>query len=543
MQKLNRYIEPEFLEYSYAYQEGKGIQEAAQKAREYIESGYSAVVEIDLKDYFDTIPLEPLLEKIRHYITDTKVLQLIKSYLYCKVSVDEEISEKREGLVQGNSISPVLSNLYLHDFDQLLQERHYCWLRFADNIYIYEETMEKAGSIYSELCSLLEASPWQLKINYAKSGVYPDATMRRFLGYTFSWRNKKLEIRKCTYKDQSYYYNWHPCVVQKINQEYHIVQDGVLNKKDYAMLFENEDKKHHIPVEVTQQLNIYSEVTVTSSVLRMLSQNRIRAVFVDRYGNLTGHFVPSEYGQSALVTLKQCERYLDSTARLEMARAFEIAGIHNMRANIRYYHKKNKGNLELTVQELSGYMKEVNEAKTVENLLLTEARARQKYYAAFNDIIAVEEFAFVNRTRRPPRDALNAMLSFGNVLLYNLILQAIWRTTLDPRIGIVHSTNRRSASLNLDFADVFKPILVDRTIFTLINCHQIKLDDFEQKESGVYLSDNGKRIFIKAFQNKLQQKLILKGKEYTYRRLLEQEIRDYQNAVLHQDKYRPYKYY
>ena len=226
-----------------------------------------------------------------------------------------------------------------------------------------------------------------------------------------------------------------------------------------------------------------------------------------------------------------------------MARAFEIAGIHNMRANIRYYHKKNKGNLELTVQELSGYMKEVNEAKTVENLLLTEARARQKYYAAFNDIIAVEEFAFVNRTRRPPRDALNAMLSFGNVLLYNLILQAIWRTTLDPRIGIVHSTNRRSASLNLDFADVFKPILVDRTIFTLINCHQIKLDDFEQKESGVYLSDNGKRIFIKAFQNKLQQKLILKGKEYTYRRLLEQEIRDYQNAVLHQDKYRPYKYY
>lgn len=104
-----------------------------------------------------------------------------------------------------------------------------------------------------------------------------------------------------------------------------------------------------------------------------------------------------------------------------------------------------------------------------------------------------EDFLFEKRTKRPPKDALNSMISFGNTLLYNQFLQFIWKTPLEPRIGMVHATNRRAHSLNLDFADIFKPIIVDRVIFTLINCKQIRLEEHFEKteEGGVYLSKAG----------------------------------------------------
>ena len=136
------------------------------------------------------------------------------------------------------------------------------------------------------------------------------------------------------------------------------------------------------------------------------------------------------------------------------------------------------------------------------------------------------------------------MISFGNPLLYNLILQIIWRGNLDPRVGIVHATNRRSHSLNLDFADIFKPIIVDRVIFTLINCHQIKKEHFEQHEQGVYLTNEGKKIFILVFEHKLQQKLVQKGNDSCiYRQLLEREVKAYHKYVTNGEKYKPYKYY
>jgi len=158
--------------------------------------------------------------------------------------------------------------------------------------------------------------------------------------------------------------------------------------------------------------------------------------------------------------------------------------------------------------------------------MMIEARCRQKYYELFNEIIKVRGFEFTARTRRPPRYALNAMISFGNTLLYNRIAMEINKTSLDIRIGIVHSTNNRSETLNLDVADLFKPILVDRTIFTLINRKVLNLErDFITEDDGsVYMSAIGKRIFISEFNSKLYQKLTEGGKTISYDTKLKQEV-------------------
>lgn len=223
----------------------------------------------------------------------------------------------------------------------------------------------------------------------------------------------------------------------------------------------------------------------------------------------------------------------------------EISGIHNMRANLKYYDKKGCG-MEEQITFLSQEIVAVNESNSVDEMMLIEARARQTYYMAFNEILKNSpEFKFVKRTKRPPMDEINAMISFGNTLLYNQFLQMITKTALDPRIGMVHATNRRNYSLNLDFADIFKPIVSDRVIFALINFKQIKTEKhFQKNEDGsVYMNKQGKRIFLEKFEEKLNSKIVIKNKSQTYKQLMIEEVRNFQKFILDGEKYNPYKYY
>ena len=542
-QKLKRYIEPDFMPESFAYQDNKGILAAVIKAKEYVEKGNEIVVEIDFKNYFDCIQLDKLYSLVTNYIKDCKVCSLIKSYLYCKIEFEGRIKNKEVGLVQGNSISPILSNLYLHSLDKYMSDTKWNWIRFADNIYLFTSTNDNAIEIYNHLCEKIK-NEYQLDINMKKSGIYNVFNIS-MLGYEFYKSKNRIEVKKKQYEKRTMYQKWNQSVISKVNREFHIVQDGILNKKDYALLFENEEEKHHIPVEITNSINMYGNITVASNVLDTLRKKGIAINFFDKYGNIMGYFVPENYGYYSAALLKQCEVYINSDIRLNMAKKMEIAGIHNMKANLKYYNKKGYG-LKKQIEELSLENIAINESKSIDEMMLIEARARQIYYMAFNEILKNNmEFRFIKRTKRPPLDEINAMISFGNTLLYNQFLQIIAKTSLDPRIGVVHATNRRNYSLNLDFADIFKPIISDRVIFSLINYKQIKADKhFHKNEDGsVFMNKQGKRIFLEKFEEKLNTKLVLKGKSYTYKQLMVEEVRNFQKYILNQEKYSPYKYY
>lgn len=413
-QKMNQYIAPLFCSCSYAYQDGKGVIAAVTKAKEFAECGMRYVAEIDLKNYFDTIPLEELILEIRKYISDEAVLHLIEQYLFCRISFEGKIIQKAKGIIQGNSISPVLSNLYLHEFDKMMEERKACWLRYADNIYVYAESYEKALDEFNFMVKNLESR--KLTVNCYKSGIFNIST-RTILGYDILIKKDKIDIRKHVYKSTNQYSHWHDSRMEFINGRYHILSDGIINRQDFSLLFENEQKKHFIPVEVTEQINIYGSVTLASGVLQTFDNFGIRASFFDKYGRLIGTFLPEKSKGLATVVLKQSQNYLDETIRRDMARKMEIAGLHNIRANLRYYEKKRKGCLETAISELSQYISQMNSAVAINEMMLIEAKARQLYYATFNTILQNDDFKFVQRTKRPPKDAINACISFGNTLL------------------------------------------------------------------------------------------------------------------------------
>lgn len=314
-QKLKRYLEPEFCNNSFAYQEGKGVMTAVAKVCDYINTGYLFVAEMDIESFFDKIPLDKMMLLVKQKITDESVQKLINDFLYCRISIDNHIENKKIGLVQGNPISPVLSNLYLHQLDRYLDSKNCNWVRFADNINVYAASPDQAVAVYNDICQFIEQELC-LKINEKKSGVFK-ACERRFLGYEFYKTAGKIECRQYHYKKKAVYHHWHTCSVEKMNKEYHIIQNGILNKDDYALLFENEDEKHHIPVEIVEQLNLYGEVTIHSAVLHTISKRKIRLALLDKYGNLMGYYMPEGYRMASETVLKQCQIYNDEKQRIQ----------------------------------------------------------------------------------------------------------------------------------------------------------------------------------------------------------------------------------
>jgi len=541
-QKLNEFYDKKLSRNCCAYLDGRGTLFAAELAKAFVENGNEFVVEIDVRHFFDEICIEKLIKILNVETKDIKVLKLIEKYCRCFVTKGAEVIRKEKGILQGSSMSPVLSNIYLDGLDKYLDKAGYNWLRYADNICVYTDSMEAGVKIYEEIIELLKTQ-FDLEYHPDKSGVY-DVFERRLLGYDFRKKGKRILVERHTYKDNQHYRAWHPCAIQRINKEYHLIQNGTLNKKDYALLFENEDEKHHIPVEATEQLDIYNEVIITSSVLRTLGNENVRLGVFDKYGDLVGYFIPEGYSADSKMVLAQCNEYNDKEQRLITAKAMEKAAIHNLRANIRYYNKKENVELNDIVQALSNAIIEMEKAISIEQLLLIEARCRQQYYQTFNTIINRQGFEFGRRTKRPPEDPINALISFGNTLLYNRVQQIIWRTALDSRIGVFHAANKRHCSLNLDFADIYKPIIVDRVIFTLINRGQLSAESFMKvAENGVYLSEDGKRCFIEAFEKKMYDKVTINRKSFTYMQIIENDVRAYIKHLQNGNSFKPYKYY
>lgn len=547
-QKLERYIGEIFSPNSMAYQVNKGVMPAIYLARDFMNQGFQYLVEIDLHHYFDTIDLDLLMQQLGKLLTDQRLLAFINLYLRGLVSYQGQVVENHRGIIQGCSISPVLSNLYLNDLDHALDERGLAWFRYADNIYIFCRDKRVAIQLYEELTERL-VSEFRLEINRSKSGVFK-AIDRRILGYDFFLRDGAIECLKHRTTSLTKYSRWHDSQLCYANKQYYIVEIGILNQKDYSLLFENEDYKHCLPVQSVEQINVYSNVVIAPQALSLLTRYRIPLILHNHVGDIESYFIPESMRSLAPTVLKQCELYLDEGKRLAVAKRFELAHLHNLRANCRYYLKRHKGNEVLLglEEQLTTLMNEVKAGKSVNELMLIEARAKQNYYQLFNVVINQEGFAFEKRTKRPPRDALNALISFCNTVLYSQVLRMIWKSRLDPKISVLHASTNRPYSLHLDFADYMKPVIVDRVILSLINRHQIDaVEHFETQENGaVWLNQEGKRLVLQKLEEKLTTRLVINNTTYTYLQLIGRDVGLFKKYVMLDPAvktFRPYKYY
>lgn len=321
----------------------------------------------------------------------------------------------------------------------------------------------------------------------------------------------------------------------------YILNPGHLKREGNTLVFVTQEGKKALPVETIDSLYVFAEITFNKKLLEFLAQKKIPVHFFNYFEYYVGTYYPREYMNSGLITLRQAEYYLNPEWRLGLARAFVYGACANMLFNLRTYSSRGK-DLSEQMAAIEEEMNSLNEAQDSAELMALEGQARQAYYAAFDDILENPDFAFEVRSRRPPANRLNALISFGNSLLYVTALSEIYRTHLDPRIGYLHETNQRSFTLNLDLAEIFKPLIVDRVIFGLINRQEIKPEDFSEEMGGIYLKEKGAKKFLAAYEKRLSETIMHKalGRKVSYRRLIRLECYKLYRHFLGDELYQPY---
>lgn len=321
----------------------------------------------------------------------------------------------------------------------------------------------------------------------------------------------------------------------------YIFTNGELKKEGNTLVLLTEKEKKVIPVEVIDTIQIFSEITINKRLLSFLTQKQIPLHFFNHYGYYIGTYYPREYMNSGMIVLKQAEHFLNFALRMALARAFVRGAINNMLFVLRSYASRGK-NVRKQIQFLENGIKKIDETNTPEELMAVEGQVRDSYYSAFDIITEDPDFSFECRTRRPPANRMNTLISFGNSLLYVTALSEIYRTYLDPRIGYLHQTNERNFTLNLDIAEVFKPLLVDRVIFSLINRKEISTEDFHEELGGIYLKEKGMRRFVECFEKRLNETVIHKGlgRKVSYKRLIRLECYKLYRHFLGEEQYSPY---
>jgi RNA-directed DNA polymerase len=195
-QKLQPIFEPLFSDGSYGYRPKRSAQQAIQKVKNYAEQGYGYAVEIDLSKYFDTLNHELLLNLLRRQIHDERVTQLIKKYLKSGVMEGGTFTRTEEGSPQGGPLSPLLSNIYLNEFDQEMERRGVKVIRYADDIVVLAKSKRAAGRLL-ESCRRYLEDKLKLKMNVQKSKVVSVLAIKhfKFLGFCLGKNGKGVYIR------------------------------------------------------------------------------------------------------------------------------------------------------------------------------------------------------------------------------------------------------------------------------------------------------------------------------------------------------------
>lgn len=306
-------------------------------------------------------------------------------------------------------------------------------------------------------------------------------------------------------------------------------------------MFETDEGKKYFPVEEIESVFIFGEVDINKRFLEFMTEKNICVHFFNRYEYYVGTYYPREHYNSGIVILKQVEFYNDFNKRMTIARAIVEGAVLNMLVVLRYYNSR--GNmLKGEIEAIERMRYNIDLCEDVNTLMALEGNIREIYYRCFNKILDDENFTFVRRSKNPPLDRINALISFGNSLLYATTLGEIYQTQLDPRIGYLHSTNQRKFSLNLDISEIFKPIIVDRVIFSLINKKVLSEKHFEKELNGIILNDQGKKMFVSEYNQKIYS-TIMHPKlncQVSYKRLIRMEAYKLQKLFLENIEYKPF---
>jgi CRISPR-associated protein Cas1 len=275
------------------------------------------------------------------------------------------------------------------------------------------------------------------------------------------------------------------------------------------------EKKLQVPLHHIGGLVCFGNVMVSPALMHRLADEGKSLVLLEDNGRFKARLEGPVSG-NILLRQAQHRQAADSAFALEIARAVIAGKLKNSRSVVmrgarESFDSDEAAMLTRTADNLAASLRAIKDAPDLDTLRGQEGEAARGYFTALNLIVkpqARDAFALNGRTRRPPLDRFNALLSFLYSMLMNDCRSALETVGLDPQLGFLHTVRPGRAALALDLQEEFRSILADRLALTLINRGQITADDFDLREGGaVMLNDKGRRKVVTAWQERKQEEV------------------------------------
>lgn len=297
-----------------------------------------------------------------------------------------------------------------------------------------------------------------------------------------------------------------------------------------------------VPLIKVEQVVVYGDSTLTSPALTALLNQRVEICFLTQWGQFVGRLAPA-FSRNSLVRLAQHRVHADAIRSIKLARQFVAGKLANMRTLLlRSNRKLADAEIGEAAVSLKGIIEQAEKLEsdgvppfdpgrpqagtTWGTLHGLEGAGSARYFGVFGKLLR-EPMGFDGRNRRPPRDPINALLSYGYVLLMHQCSAAAQIVGLDPYVGFLHSSQYSKPSLALDLMEEFRPVIVDSVVLTLINNRILQADDFEQEFGTYRLKDAARKTFLIKYEERLNTEIVhpLMSYKTTYRHCLELQAR------------------
>ncbi|MEA1900268.1 MAG: CRISPR-associated endonuclease Cas1 [Thermodesulfobacteriota bacterium] len=319
-----------------------------------------------------------------------------------------------------------------------------------------------------------------------------------------------------------------------------------LKKKSNRILVKKDGKTlEEITILDLKRVLIFGNNQVSTELMRHLASKGIEVAFLSSRGRFKFRIVP-ETSKNIYLRMAQHERYRDQSFRISFSKTLIEAKLKNQRSFlVRYQRNRPETNLKNSIESLKNYSRRVEQSKTIEEIMGLEGIGARVYFEAYGKLL-LGGFEFSKREYYPPPDPVNALLSFGYMLLFNELSGLLEASGFDVFLGFLHSTKYGRASLATDMMEEFRSPITDRLVIYLINQGAVKLSHFTPKEKkGIRMNEAARKTFLANHERFMTASFVdvKSRKRKNYRQIIKERVFDIERTLLNNTDYTPYVFY
>lgn len=490
---ITPFVDSDLQPDSYGFRPGLGVNDAIAAVRARIEDGADVVVRTDYVDCFARIPRAACLSAVARAVPDFDVIRLLGRCIH---------RSGRRGPPQGAPLSPILVNKYLDGLDRALWSVGVDPIRFADDIAIPVLGIDAAKQAIAHLRRI--APQWGMELSASKTLIVNVSEGVPFLGKVIGQSPANGTGRRSSSPERiSLYVVARGSAIRAKGDKFEVrTPDGTTTRAHAAR---------------TARIICGDRIMLTTAVLSLASRHRVDVAITDVRNSFLGSFSTGN-GQHKV---RQAQVTLTRSRRLEIARRIVQAKVANQRILLQRTAARRAQVPQDIVTALRQLAGAAVRAKDPEMLIGLEGAAARRYFRGLGSLVDTT-WEFGGRNRRPPRDPINAMLSYGYTLLAAECLATVRLAGLDPEIGVLHRPWRGRPSMALDLMEEFRPLIVDSVVLRLVGIRAVTPAHFtNDPTAGCRLSTTARRSLIDEYERRILTEV---SHPYLRRRMTYREV-------------------